>query len=157
MNRDDHADTKSDVWAARSLGCLSILTVALGYGPLLLATLTVMWRLILLRHWSYHSIREALFGIGTALLLLVGLLLIVQYWRYPRLLFRMPALLFWLCSAFYVPLWIVVFLFGGEQIYIPRWSEIQPYLHILLAFGLLPAAHVILSLVGLFSRPKRIA
>ena len=145
-----------DVWIARNLCFVSVLQLVMSFvGPFVLGLIVVIYRLIKLRHWYFHSPREAAFGVVTALLVLAGFLLIVQYWRYPRLALRMSRLVFWLCSLVYVPAWAVVLVFGGEQTVLPAWHDIREHAGLFFAALLLPAAHFILSAVGLYASARQ--
>jgi hypothetical protein len=150
------SETSLDVWIARNLCFLSVLQLIISFvGPFVLGLMVVMYRLIKLRHWYFHSAREAAFGVVTALLVLAGFLLIVQYWRYPRFAFRISRFVFWLCSLVYVPAWAVVLVFGDEQTVVPAWHDIREYGGLFFTALLLPAAHFVLSAVGLYASARQ--
>jgi hypothetical protein len=108
-----------------------------------------------LRHWYFHSARQAVFAVVTALLVLIGFLIIVQYSR-----FRGSPLAYRVCV-----LAVLVSvrsrmgngsrIFGGEQIVVPSWHGIREYGRVFLAVMLLPAAHFILSAVGLYASARQ--
>lgn len=149
---------KLDVWIARNLGFIAVLQIVISFaGPFLFGLMAIAYTLMKLRYWSFHSGREAIFSVLAAILLLVAPFLIVQYWRYPRLAFRMGRTLFWLCSAAYVPAWILVLLFSREELAMPAWHLLHGYEGVLFAGLILPAVHFVLSIGGLYASRARTA
>jgi hypothetical protein len=78
-----------DVWLARNLGFIAGMLVIAG---------VVVWPLIF---WIYPFSVESLFC-------LLGLFLFICYWRYPRLPFHTPPLLFWIGSLALIPGWVLL-------------------------------------------------
>ena len=135
--------TELEIWLARNLGFIAGMVVLAG---------VVVWPIVL---WTAPFSVEAAFC-------LAGFFLLVCYWRYPRLPFRLPPLMFWCLSVAFIPLWLSIRLpveiIHGRL----RWPDTteSPFGGLLIAAAIFPIAHIVFSLAGLVahlyhrSRPK---
>jgi hypothetical protein len=135
--------TQLEIWLARNLGFLAAMVVVAG---------VVVWPIIL---WTTPFSVEAAFC-------LAGFFLLVCYWRYPRLPFRLPPLLFWGASVVFIPLWVSLRLPAKIIHELFGWPDAtgSPFRGLLIAAAIFPIAHILFSLAGLAvylyhrSRPK---
>ena len=101
----------------------------------------VVWPIIL---WTTPLSVEAGFCVA-------GLFLLICYWRYPRLPFRLPPLLFWSVSVAFIPLWLLLRLPADLMQRPFRWPDVSesPFGGLLIAAAIFPIAHMLFSLAGL--------
>jgi hypothetical protein len=113
-----------DIWVARNLGFIAAIVVIAGI---------MVWPQIL---WFYPFSPDSLFY-------MLGLFLLVCYWRYPHLPFHIPRLLFWIGSLGFIPCWALL------RTALLRDFSNSPLAGLLIAAAFLAVAHIALSLVGL--------
>jgi hypothetical protein len=101
----------------------------------------VVWPIIL---WTTPFSIEAAFC-------LAGFFLLVCYWRYPRLPFRLPPLLFWSASVAFIPLWVSLRVPAKIMHGLFRWPDANesPFHGLLIAAVIFPIAHILFSLADL--------
>lgn len=155
--------TPSDVWCARNLGILSILGVIgpIVCGPVLLPLLFVgLW--YVLNSIGYIPFFQAASWFTACLisvaLLLYGIFLLVQYFRYPKLGFGLSKRVFWVSSVLFCPAWTIpVALLLEWPLRLPSkeyWDDFMPLIGLGLTLMILPLCHCILSVIALISINK---
>jgi hypothetical protein len=131
-----------DQWAARNLGFLSILPAAIG--------IICMPSLLLLPFYILPIFPSlGIRGYLAAALVLIGLFLVIQYWRYPHRIFNLDKRAFWLTSIVYIPCWFVLFL--PDFRFSSLSDEDLSLWPLGIAILLFPVAHFILSVIGAIS------
>jgi len=131
-----------DAWVSRNLAFLSLLPAIIG--------VICMPGLLLLPFYILPIFPSlGIRGYFAAGLVLFGLFLVIQYWRYPHQIFNLDKRVFWLTSILYIPCWFFLFLpdFRFSSISDDDLS-LWPLAIVILLF---PAAHFILSLIGAIS------
>jgi hypothetical protein len=150
-----------DQSCARNLGVLSIfggVLALLTFGSLLL-TLFLIGPMYAISNLQYMSSLKAIMWILalciSIALLGYGIFLLINYFRYPKIFFRIPKRAFWLTSALYCPAWIFPLLLTLDYpSSLPRpelWGEYLPFLWIALFILFFPAIHFTLSIYTYFS------